>query len=338
MGATLAVAIVSGMVAGNVFVDPNEVYIKAQGGRVFASREDEIASVQAGMWGGKEHLWVTGTSMTALTVDAKLMPILPLMLRPKSRTALAVAFGMGSTFRSALVAGLRTEAVELVPSVPMMFHWYYPDAAEILGDPNGRVIVSDGRNHMELTSRTYDIIVTDPPPPIESSGVSVISSREYYSAGRARLTRGGVMMQWVPYGQTVDEFRAHVRTFRSVFPHVIIALGPVGAGFYMLGSAEPIAFDAGATREVLSRLRITDDISSAADSPEHTAEDWARLIPRLVWIDGDRVEAFAGHGPLISDDRPLPEYFLIRHLVGKQSPALTPDLLRGLSAGPLEDR
>ena len=28
------------------------------------------------------------------------------------------------------------------------------------------------------------------------------------------------MMQWTPYGGTVDEFLAHVRTFASVFPNV----------------------------------------------------------------------------------------------------------------------
>ena len=51
-----------------------------------------------------------------------------------------------------------------------MFGWYYPDAEAVLADPNGRVIVTDGRNHLELTNERYDIIVTDPPPPIESSG------------------------------------------------------------------------------------------------------------------------------------------------------------------------
>ena len=56
--------------------------------------------------------------MTLLTVDAKLMPILPLIARPSSKDALVVAFGMGSSFRSALTAGLRTDVVELVPSVP----------------------------------------------------------------------------------------------------------------------------------------------------------------------------------------------------------------------------
>ena len=105
-------------------------------------------------------------------------------------------------------------------------------------NPNGHVIIADGRNHVELTDRTYDIIVVDPPPPIESSGVSVISSLEFYQAAHARLNPGGVMMQWVPYGQTLDEFKAHVRTYNDVFPHVIIAFGPGGYGFFMLGSAD----------------------------------------------------------------------------------------------------
>ena len=48
------------------------------------------------------------------------------------------------------------------------------------------------------------------------------------------------MMQWVPYGQTLDEFKAHVRTFRAVFPNVIVAQGPGGYGFFMLGSDQPI--------------------------------------------------------------------------------------------------
>ena len=74
---------------------------------------------------------------------------------------------MGSAFRGALIAGLKTDAIELVPSVPKMFGTYYYDAASVLANPNGRVIIADGRNHIELTDRHYDIIVTDPPPPIE---------------------------------------------------------------------------------------------------------------------------------------------------------------------------
>ncbi len=116
-------------------VQPNEALIAAQGWQLFESREDEIASVQAGQKSVTAELWVGGTSMTLLTVDAKLMPILPLIARPDSERALVVAFGMGTAFRSALIAGLRTDAVELVPSVPKMFGYYYADADSVLADP-----------------------------------------------------------------------------------------------------------------------------------------------------------------------------------------------------------
>lgn len=331
-GATLVIAVVAAILTGRTFIDPGKAAIEADGGRVFESREDEIAPVNAGELGLKQ-IWVTGVSMSWLTVDAKLMPILPLILRPKSRTELTVAFGMGSAYRAALNAGLRAEAVELVPSVPKMFRWFYADAAQVLANPRGRVIIADGRNHVELTDKKYDIIVTDPPPPIESSGVSVISSREYFVASRARLNRGGVAMQWVPYGQaSVDEFKAFIRTYRHVFSHVMIVFGPGNNGFYMLGSSDRIAFDPIAIREVLSLPGVVEDLSSAHDSPVSTLSDWARIIPSLVWLEGDQVGAFVGDGPLITDDRPLPEYFLIRHLFKAKSPPATADDLRRQTA------
>ena len=311
----VGLAIVVGLATPGTVVDPGIARVRETGGTIFASAEDEIAAVQAGKHGQRE-LWVTGTSMTLLTVDAKLMPVLPLILRPQSTRALTVAFGMGSAFRGALIAGLRTDAIELVPSVPKMFGYFYGDATDVLANPNGRVIIADGRNHVELTDQRYDIIVTDPPPPIESSGASVISSLEYYQSGHARLNPGGIMMQWTPHGGTADEFKAHLRTFHAVFRHVTIANGPGGWGYFLLGSDEPMVFTDSAIREVLGRPGILTDISSAFDSPESTVDGWVRRIGSLLWISDDQVTAYTGDGPLITDDRPLPEYFLLRRLFG----------------------
>ncbi len=332
-GAVTVGVIVVALAAGS-FVDPNIAVLRRAGGFVAKSAEDDIASVQAGTLGGRQQLWVTGTSMTALTVDVKLMPILPLILRPNSTTDLTVAFGMGSAWRAALNAGLTTTAVELVPSVPQMFGVFYPDAPSVLADPRGSIIIADGRNHVELTDRHYDIIVVDPPPPIETAGVSVISSLEFYQAGRSDLTPGGVMMQWIPFGQTLDEFKAHVRTFRSAFPNVIIMFGPGNNGLYMLGSEQPISFDPAAIQAVLARTGIVQDLSSAADSPSHDLAGWVAEIPTLVWLRGDQVAKFAGDGPLVTDDHPLPEYFLLRHLFGAKSPRVSRAYLRSLTVAP----
>ena len=295
-------------------VQPNEALIAAKGWQLYETREDEIASVQAGRKAATAELWVGGTSMTLLTVDAKLMPILPLIARPDAKRALVVAFGMGTAFRSALIAGLETEAVELVPSVPKMFGHYYPDAAAVLADPRGRVIIADGRNHLELTPERFDIIVTDPPPPIQSSGVSVISSLEYYIEGRDHLTEGGVMMQWTPYGTTEPELKEHIRTFATVFEHVTAIRGPGGYGFYMLGSMAPIELDPDRARTILSRPEVLEDISGAFDSPASTVDAWLDVIDQQRWMADAELRAYAGIGPLITDDHPRPEYFLLRGL------------------------
>jgi predicted membrane-bound spermidine synthase len=313
-GAAVGLAIVIAAATPGLIAQPNEALIHAKGWQLFESREDEIASVQSGQKSRTAELWVGGTSMTLLTVDAKLMPILPLIARPNATRALVVAFGMGTAYRTALIAGLRTDAVELVPSVPRMFHHYYPDAAAVLADPNGRVVIADGRNHLELSDERFDIIVTDPPPPIHSSGVSVISSLEYYQQGHRHLAPGGVMMQWTPYGTTANELKEHIRTFATVFGHVTAIRGPGGYGFYMLGSDEPIDLTPDVAREVLERPGILEDISSAFDSPAATTNQWLGVIGRQFWISDDALRAYAGPGPLITDDAPRPEYFLVRGL------------------------
>lgn len=313
----VAVALVGVLVTRpGAVAQPNEAWIASVGGTIFESTEDEIASVQAGQVRATPELWVAGTSMTLLTVDAKLMPILPLIARPDAERALVVAFGMGTAFRSALIGGLRTDVVELVPSVPDMFGYYYDDAEAVLADPDGRVVVADGRNHLELSDERFDIIVTDPPPPIESSGASVISSLEYYEAGRDHLADGGVMMQWVPLGGSPEaEFKEHLRTFAVVYPHMTVVRGAGGYGVYLMGSADPITLDPAAIREILERPGVLDDISTAYDSPATTIDAWISVIDEHTWLpDAAAVAGYVGEGPLITDDLPRPEYFLIRRL------------------------
>src|SRR6185437_14184353 len=234
-----------------------------------------------------------------------------------------IAFGMGSAYREGLIAGLKVQGVELDPSVPTMFGYYYPDAAQVLANPNGQLAITDGRNYVELSDKTFDIIVVDPPPPIESSGTAVLYSQEFYQASSRRLNPNGVMMEWMPYGQNLDEFKAHVRTFASVFPQVAIFFGPGGNGVFMLGSTSPLTMTPDAIRSVLSKPNLAADLTNTPDGGNRTLQQWISLIPTLLWIQGDKVGEFTGPGPLITDDRPLTEYFLLRRLYGPTYPPST---------------
>jgi spermidine synthase len=302
--------------------DPSVVTIK-RAGHMFATGEDEIASVQAGTIGRRSQLWVAGTSMTAMTVDARLMSVLPAMARPDARSLLVIAFGMGSSYRTGLILGDRVDGVELVPTVPRMFKYFYPDADAVLADPRGHLVISDGRNYVELTDRRYDTIVVDPPPPIESAGTGVLYSREFYAAAARRLNAGGVMMEWIPFGQRLDEFMAHARTFADVFPEVTLAFGPGGYGVFMLGSDRPVTLLPEAIRSVLERPGVTDNLSTAPDSPAHDSAAWSRLIPSLVFATGDVVRSGVGPGPTITDDHPRTEYFLVRRIADLAGPPMS---------------
>jgi hypothetical protein len=209
-----------------------------------------------------------------------------------------------------------------------MFPYFYADADRVLADPNGQLIITDGRNYVELTDRTYDLIVVDPPPPIESSGTSVLYSQEFYEASAGRLTAAGLMMEWMPHGQTVAEFRSHVRTFASVFPHVLLAFGPTNRGVYMLGSADPITVDSANVRAVLERPGVMTDLIDTPDNPVASEDAWASMIESIGWIEDDRVRAFGDGASVILDDRPATEYFLLRRLFGPRSPAMNEKNLR----------
>jgi hypothetical protein len=88
-------------------------------------------------------------------------------------------------------------------------------------------------------------------------------------------------------------------------------------------------------RAVLERPGVLEDLGGAYDSPRNvdTADEWIALIRRLVWIQGEDVARVVGDGPLITDDRPLPEYFLLRRMWGEKSPQVSPAQLEKLARG-----
>ena len=208
-----------------------------------------------------------------------------------------------------------------MPSVPRMFRYYFDDADAVLADPRGLLVIADGRNYVNLSDRRYDLIVADPPPPMENPGTSVLYSREFYQAVQQRLTPGGVMLQLMSADQSIDEFRDHVRTFAAVFPQVTLVLDAVGdVAVFFLGSDAPLTFDPLAMEALLGQPAVADDLALGIDAPVRPAAVWREHIERLVWLSDDEARQFAGPGPLITDDHPLPEYFLLRRLRGPASP------------------
>ena len=143
------------------------------------------------------------------------------------------------------------------------------------------------------------------------------------------------MMQWVPWGQTLDAFRAHVRTFRDVFPNVLIAFGPGGYGLFMLGSEAPLSLDPANVQAVLARPGDHRRHLVGLRLPEPRCRRLGRA-DRLARLD---LRAIRSPGSPVTDRSSpttarCPEYFLLRQLLGPKSPTVTPGLLRQLTPDP----
>ncbi len=275
--------------------------------------EDELATVDTVGGPAKgRRLLVGGVGMTSLTVDTKLMGYLSKALRPDAEDFLVIAFGMGGTYRSGLQLGLRTDAVELSPTVPSRMPVFFPDGQQFLHHPNGRVIVSDGRNYVRLSRETYDMVAVDPAPPIESAGSVVLYTREFLTEGKARLRPGGVFMLWIPYALPLDDFKEHVRTFAGVFGHVRLVLSPGRHGVFMFGSDAPLEFSEPNLRKVLGTPAAISDLNDVPDHPPTDADGWVEEVRRSQWLADDQLRSFIGPGTQITDDRPRSEYFLWR--------------------------
>jgi len=275
--------------------------------------EDELATVDTVGGPAKgRRLLVGGVGMTSLTVDTKLMGYLSKALRPDAEDFLVIAFGMGGTYRSGLQLGLRTDAVELSPTVPSRMPVFFPDGEQFLHHPKGRVIVSDGRNYVRLSRQTYDMVAVDPAPPIESAGSVVLYTREFLTEGKARLRPGGVFMLWIPYALPLDDFKEHVRTFAGVFGHVRLVLSPGRHGVFMFGSDAPLEFSEPNVRNVLGTPAAISDLNDVPDHPPTDADGWVEEVRRSQWLADDQLRSFIGPGTQITDDRPRSEYFLWR--------------------------
>jgi spermidine synthase len=305
----------------------------ASSGLPFAHTEDRVSTVDAvGGPPSKRRLYSSGTAMTALSVDTKLMAYIPKVLRPDATHLLDICFGMGTTFRSALRLGFQTDAVDLSPSVPQQMPMFYGDASQYLHSPDAHVITADGRNYVKLTSRRYDVITVDPPPPIQTAGASVLYTQQFYEDAHHALRPGGLMLQWLYFGVDTEQFREHLRTFRSVFPQVLVLMSPRHGGVYMLGSDSPIDWTAGDVVRFLDTPQAIADIASAPDAMYLQAGSWTDLLSGMMWLRNEQVDRVAGSAPLITDDWPSTEYYLLHQLVNG-GPNVNEATLRRLTSG-----
>ena len=269
---------------------------------------------------------LTGTTSMAIDgkIDAsnagdmltqRLLGLLPVLVHGNAQEIAVIGLGSGVTVGSALAAGTvrRADVIEISPEVVAASRFFDRESGSVLQQPAVRLIVGDGRSHLLLTPRRYDVIVSEPSNPW-MAGVAALFTREFFEAARARLKPGGLLCQWAhTYDISAADLKSIIATFQSVFPEGTMWL--VGEGDLLLIGAGDGSI-AGRLEAVASGVKhpaAAAALASVGIDPASAAFDLLSL-----YAGGPReLERYAEDARIQTDDRTALEYSAPRSIYGR---------------------
>ena len=230
--------------------------------------------------------WQGGRVERRRHAHADLVAQIPLLLHEQPDDVLVVGLGTGVTAASAashLVA--RLDVVEISPEIVEASRWFEEENRRVLADPRVRLIVGDARSHLALSSRKYDVIISQPSNPW-LAGAAALFTEEAFRAVRARLAPGGIASQWLhTYDMSEADFRSIVATFQAVFPEA--TLWTIGESDLLLVAATaPLEPRLPQVLRAWTRPAVRDDLARVGvNDPFAVVSLWAggpRTLTRLA--------------------------------------------------------
>ncbi|MCC6850017.1 MAG: fused MFS/spermidine synthase [Deltaproteobacteria bacterium] len=228
---------------------------------------------------------------------------LPFAARPDAQRVLVVGLGAGT----ALEALPRTlPDVDLIEIEPRVIEANRRFRAERAVDPLAlaglHLYVNDARGALNLTTKRYDIVVSQPSHPW-TAGASHLYTREFFRVVRDHLEADGVFVQWIDL-ELVDRplFATILATLLDAFPEVRVYRPFFRGTALFLASAAPLAVEANAARAIAAAPR------ELARAGIQTPED----VAAAFGLDTGGARALAAGAPLTTDDRNLLETRTIR--------------------------
>ena len=228
-------------------------------------REGATGSVAVRALTGQRSLSIDGKVDASTGRDMltqKLLAHLPLLLHTNPRQVGIVGLGSGVTLASALVHPVAAvDVVEISPEVVDASAHFTDVNRHALEDPRTHLVRGDGRTHFSLTSRRYDVIISEPSNPW-MAGVAALFTQEFFTTVRGRLASGGIFCQWAhTYDVSEPDLRSIVATFHAVFPDATMWL--VGEGDLLLvGSIDAIEPRLENISTAWRRPGVADDLGS----------------------------------------------------------------------------
>ena len=256
-------------------------------------------------WVNNKRLYIDAQPMAVAyrygMIYERLQAHYPILFHPDPKDVLVICLGTGTTLGSVGQFPVSTmDCVELSSAVVAAGVCFTEENHEILADPRLTMHITDGRNYLLTTRKSYDVITAEPMHP-HLAGTVNLYTKEYFELVRARLRPGGICSHWIPvHRMRSAEIKSAIQAFREVFPHTLLFLET--ADLIILGSDQPLRVDADRWRRLLADPRISADL----------AEVGLSSVPELLatfMMDDAGIAAYVSSAPPVTDDLPTLEFF-----------------------------
>ncbi len=234
---------------------------------------------------------------------------LPLLLHPNPEHGLVLGFGMGITSHTMTQHDVRVDTVENPDGLIETAQKYFADVNHsVLDSSSFNHTLNDERNYLLMTPKRYDVISIGARHPLVSSRGANLYTADFYRQCKRILTEDGIICRWIPLKQLPEtHLKIIVRTFMEVFPNATIWYKYTPDFALLIGAPERLKINYQRLMERSQMLRVyevlaTDDL------------DGMSLLDSFM-MGEKAVRAYAGDGPIHTDNHPYLEFFQSRALV-----------------------
>jgi spermidine synthase len=237
------------------------------------------------------------------------------LLHPAPKKAMVIGLGTGSTagWLGAVPGMERVDVAELEPAILEVAARCAPVNHDVMKAKNVRIQIGDAREILLTTRDRYDVVLSEPSNPYRA-GIASLYTQEFYRAAKAKLTPGGVFLQWV------QAYEIDAQTVRTVYATLASVFGNVETwqmeynDLLLVATDAPIMIDAARTRERIA----AEPFATALAVAWRTSGFEGFLGHYLANGRLARAVAEAEKGFVNTDDRNWVEFGFARHVFSRR--------------------
>jgi spermidine synthase len=224
----------------------------------------------------------------------------PLLFHPGAKDVMVLGLASGITSGEVLCYPVReVDTLEISPEVVKACRFFTPWNNNVLSDPRSHIILQDARAHLQLTNKTYDVIISEPSNPW-MAGLATLFTLDFFELAKSRLNNNGIFVQFFhSYQMDPNTFAMVGRTFTKAFPNSILLVtypSKIGSDFLFVGFKGEYGLNLENAEKNIVYARLSKNIRLSDP----------KLLYRMIVAED--LYALFGNGQINTDEMPVLEF------------------------------